>query len=159
MHYRFVSSAIAEAAYRATVQAGGRGQTSLTIGWEALGLDKETATRIFDEEKKEGFVTARETMYGLQTQKYDKSGNRITDDGKVANSEDAKNADTEGDSADDDDDDDAPTSNVYECSECGYTLFIAQGRESKFFGPSFKCPECGAPKDKFKGRNIEEEDA
>lgn len=139
------------------MQGGGRGQTSLTVGWEVLGLDKETATRIFEEEKKEGFVTAREAMYGLQTQKYDKSGNRITDDGKLENPEDAGGVtrDTEVGGGSDSD---APTSNVYECSECGYTLFIAQGRESKFFGPGFKCPECGAPKDKFKGRNVEEDD-
>ena len=32
-----------------------------------------------------------------------------------------------------------------ECEECGYTLFIAAGREGKFFGDSYKCPECGAP--------------
>ena len=37
-----------------------------------------------------------------------------------------------------------------ECEECGYTLFIAAGREGKFFGDSYKCPECGAPKSKFK---------
>ena len=37
-----------------------------------------------------------------------------------------------------------------ECGECGYTLFIAAGREGKFFGDSYKCPECGAPKSKFK---------
>ena len=36
-----------------------------------------------------------------------------------------------------------------ECGECGYTLFIAAGREGKFFGDSYKCPECGAPKSKF----------
>merc|ERR1712100_592724 len=29
-----------------------------------------------------------------------------------------------------------------ECEECGYTLFIAAGREGKFFGDSYKCPEC-----------------
>lgn len=36
-----------------------------------------------------------------------------------------------------------------ECQECGYTLFIAQGREGKFFSDAFKCPTCGAPKSKF----------
>ena len=36
-----------------------------------------------------------------------------------------------------------------ECDECGYTLFIAAGREGKFFGNNYKCPTCGAPKSKF----------
>ena len=39
----------------------------------------------------------------------------------------------------------------YECTEndCGYTIFPAAGREDKFFGASFKCPQCGAGKDAF----------
>jgi len=48
-----------------------------------------------------------------------------------------------------------PTGNtalVVECSQCSYTLFVAKGREAKFFGPSFKCPECGAAKETFKTR-------
>ena len=146
--------AIGEAAYRATVQAAGKNQKTLTIGWEVLGLDKETATRIFEEEAKEGFVSDREAMYGGQTQKYDKKGRRIDDEGKLENPEEAE---------DDDDADDnsagggSSPSNVYECSECGYTLFIAKGREFKFYGDDFKCPECGAKKDKFQPSNIEEE--
>lgn len=49
---------------------------------------------------------------------------------------------------------DKPTGNeemmlTCECGECGYTLFIAAGREGKFFGDTYKCPECGAPKSKF----------
>ena len=39
----------------------------------------------------------------------------------------------------------------YECTKCGYTMFPAAGRESKFFGADFKCPQpgCGAGKDEF----------
>lgn len=36
-----------------------------------------------------------------------------------------------------------------ECQSCGYTLFPAAGREFKFYGDDFKCPQCGAGKDKF----------
>ena len=138
-----------EAAYKATVQSGGKGQKTLTVGWEVLGLDKETATRIFEEEAKEGFVSDREAMYGGQTQKYDKKGHRIDPDGKLENPEEAAD--------DDGEDSDEGASNVYECSECGYTLFIAKGREFKFYGDDFKCPECGAEKDKFKPGSIEED--
>jgi len=35
------------------------------------------------------------------------------------------------------------------CSECGYTLFPARGREAAFFTDNFKCPMCGAGKDAF----------
>jgi rubrerythrin len=42
---------------------------------------------------------------------------------------------------------------VAECTKCKYTLFVAPGREGKFFGPNFVCPECGAPKDDFKVTN------
>lgn len=38
---------------------------------------------------------------------------------------------------------------AYQCSDCGYTLFPAAGREFKFYGDDFVCPACGAPKDKF----------
>ena len=41
------------------------------------------------------------------------------------------------------------TSHAYECSECGYTIFPAAGREFKFYGADFVCPACGAPKEKF----------
>jgi len=126
--------------------AAGKNQKSLTPGWEVLGLEKQVAERIFTEEQKEGFVSERESMYGGQTRKYDKEGRQINEKGKLVNPEEAN---------DDDDDDEVEesASNVYECSECGFTLFVAQGREDKFFGSGFKCPECGAPKKSFKARD------
>ena len=142
-------SAIAEAAYRTAVQAAGKNQKSLTIGWEVLGLDKETATQIFEEEAKKGFVSAREEMYGGQTQKYDRKGRPIGKDGNLVNPEDQAESKAK--------EEDGPSSNVFECSECGYTLFVAQGREFKFYGDDFKCPECGAAKDKFQARDIDED--
>lgn len=45
---------------------------------------------------------------------------------------------------------------AYQCSECGYTLYPAAGREFKFYGDDFVCPACGAPKDKFVDLNDEE---
>jgi len=36
-----------------------------------------------------------------------------------------------------------------ECNECGYTLFIAAGRQQKFFSDAYKCPTCGVGKSKF----------
>jgi rubredoxin len=38
---------------------------------------------------------------------------------------------------------------VFACEGCGYELMPARGREGKFFAKDFKCPICGAPKEKF----------
>eukprot|EP00529_Nitzschia_sp_RCC80_P023130 CAMPEP_0113454000 /NCGR_PEP_ID=MMETSP0014_2-20120614/7642_1 /TAXON_ID=2857 /ORGANISM="Nitzschia sp." /LENGTH=476 /DNA_ID=CAMNT_0000345401 /DNA_START=146 /DNA_END=1576 /DNA_ORIENTATION=- /assembly_acc=CAM_ASM_000159 len=139
--------AMGEAAYRAAVIAGGPNQDSLTIGWQVLGLDKETATRIFEDEKGEGFVSDVEKMYSGQSTRYDAKGNAINKEGKLIDPENA----IEGS-----DEEKIPASGAMECSDCGYTLFIAKGREAKFFGDGFKCPNCGAKKDKFKPKEIDE---
>jgi rubredoxin len=131
-----------KAAYRATVAAAGKGQTKLTVGWEVLGLDKDTATAIFDEVAKEGFLTKTQAKYGAKQQKYDDKGRKIDDSGKMENPEEADE--------DKGDDDMTPSGNVQECTECGFTLFVAEGRDFKFFNAGFTCPECGASKDKFK---------
>lgn len=139
--------AMGEAAYRAAVVSAGKDQTTLTVGWEVLGLDKETAQRIFDEVSNTGFKSKREEIYGGFRQKYDSKGRKVDKDGKVIDEEERKQAEKE--------DKGASTAggtgagSVYECEECGFTLFPAQGREFKFFPDDFKCPECGAAKDKF----------
>lgn len=142
---------MAEAAYRTAILAAGKNQNSLTIGWEVLGLTKEVATRIFEDEAKEGFLSDREKMYGGQSQKYDAKGRAVDKDGKLIDPADQKAAEEEEEEVE------LPASNVYECGECGYTLFIAKGREFKFYGQDFKCPECGAKKDKFKARDLDSE--
>ena len=87
-------------------------------------------------------------MYGGQTRKYDRAGRQVKEDGKLVNPEEATPDDSsKGNSA---------TSNVYECGNCGFTLFVAAGRETKFFGDNFTCPECGAAKTEFKARDTDE---
>jgi rubredoxin len=143
--------AMAEASYRATILAGGKKQKKLTVGWEVLGLEREVAQSMFDEEAKEGFISEREKMYGGQKRKYDKKGNQINEEGKL---EDPENAIPD----DDDAASDEPVSNVHECGQCGFTIFVAQGREDKFFGSSFVCPECGAGKDQFKAGGDDDDE-
>lgn len=139
--------AMGEAAYKSAVAAGGKNQAEMTIGWEVLGLDKETATVIFNEVAHGGFVSDREAKYGIASQKFDDKGRKVQDDGELVNPEEA---------TDDDDEENLTSSgNVQECSECGYTLFVAEGRDFKFFGAGFKCPECGASKDKFVGKHMD----
>ena len=85
----------------------------------------------------------------------DKDGNLIDPDAEI--DPDKRITDEDLDRADDDDDadDSGPTSGgAKECSNCGYTLFIAAGREGRQFPSGFTCPECGAGRDQFKDVDI-----
>jgi len=140
-----------QAAYRATVSAAGKNQDTLTPGWEVLGLDRDTAQKIFDELADLDFKSTREQLYGGVRQKYDDKGRKIDAGGNLIDEKDIAEEQNSQNS-----DSDAPSGSVYECEECGYTLFPAQGREFKFFPDDFKCPECGAAKDKFKDKSKDE---
>ena len=72
-----------EAAYRAAINSGGKNQSKLTPGWEVLGLTKEVATQIFEEEKDSGFVSEKELKYGRTAAKYDEKGRRLDKEGNV----------------------------------------------------------------------------
>ena len=130
-----------ESAYRAVLQKTGRAN-QLPDGWQVLGLTKERAMELYQEEKESGFKTAQEEIYGGQTTKYNAKGQRLDENGYPI-----EEAGNEGKISDDESEKGA---GVYECGNCGYTLFVAEGRGSKFFGSGFKCPECGADKDQFK---------
>lgn len=145
--------AMGEAAYRETVNAAGKRQSSLTPGWEILGLTKEVATTIFEEAKKEKFVSSREAHYGSQSTRYDEKGRALGKDGKPQNPEERAAAEKEERDAIENGSEGGGDM-VKECSQCGYTIAIAAGRESKFFGPGFKCPNCGADKDQFSTPEI-----
>jgi len=133
---------IGQAAYKSAVIAGGPDQTKLTLGWDLLGLSKEEADNIFEQCKEDGFESDAKKLYGQPLQKYDAKGRKIDSSGKNFPGEKKDDSAADG-----------PTGSIFECSECGYTLFPAKGREFKFFPADFKCPECGAAKDKFVGRN------
>ena len=137
---------MAEAAYRAAVATAGKNQSELTIGWEVLGLDEEVATKIFTEVAGAGFLTQTQAKYAAKQQKFNAKGGKFQEgDDKVKEPKDD----------DEDDDISSASGNVQECSECGFTLFVAQGRDFKFFNSGFTCPECGASKDKFKAPKME----
>jgi len=136
-----------EAAYRTAISAAGKEQTSLTPGWEILGLVKERAEEIYDEVAETGFKSRREQEYSGMRQKYDDKGRKVDDSGSLLDPTEAT------DDGDDDDNSGSGAGSVYECTNCGYTLFPAKGREFKFFPASFTCPECGAGKDKFEDRS------
>eukprot|EP00568_Trieres_chinensis_P012742 CAMPEP_0183291822 /NCGR_PEP_ID=MMETSP0160_2-20130417/1100_1 /TAXON_ID=2839 ORGANISM="Odontella Sinensis, Strain Grunow 1884" /NCGR_SAMPLE_ID=MMETSP0160_2 /ASSEMBLY_ACC=CAM_ASM_000250 /LENGTH=508 /DNA_ID=CAMNT_0025452679 /DNA_START=160 /DNA_END=1686 /DNA_ORIENTATION=+ len=143
--------AMGEAAYREAVTKAGKDQTSLTPGWEVLGLTKEDAQRIWDEEEESGFVSSMEAKYSRAKLKYNDKGQRLDELGDV------KPGQEDLDGNDDGSEVEASSSGAYECGQCGFTMFVAPGREKKFFGPGFKCPECGAAKDQFVGKNVEDQ--
>ena len=164
---------MAESAYRDAVAEAGAGQTKVTDGWKVLGLDKETATKIFEETKELGFLS-REELWKKQEQdqvreameaeekareklrnSVDKDGNIIDEDSEVDPDKRITDEDLNRKFEGDDEGDDAPMSGgAKECGNCGYTMFIAKGREAKFFSSSFTCPECGAARDQFKDVDI-----
>jgi len=170
---------MAESAYRDAVAEAGPGQTKITDGWKSLGLKKEMATKIFEDTKALGFLSrselwrkeeqdiarnqmdAEEAAMEKLRNSIDKDGNVIDPDAdidpdKKFNVEDLnRNADVE-EKNDDDAGDISPSSGgAKECGKCGYTLFIAKGREGRFFSSGFVCPECGAGRDQFKDVDIE----
>lgn len=133
-----------ESAYRTVVQKTGP-TNKIPDGWQVLGLTQKAAMEIYKDEKDTGFKSAQEELYGGLDEKYNKKGQRIDEKGFVIEESDIeqneKDAEYETEST--------STSGAFECENCGYTLFVAKGREAKFFGAGFQCPDCGAAKDQF----------
>lgn len=166
---------MATSAYRDAVAEAGPEQSKVTPGWKVLGLTKETATQIFDETKALGFLS-REELWAKERDDYamkermaqerrqealrnsiDKDGGVIDPDAEVDPDKRITDEDMQrGDDDDDDTGDSGPMSGgAKECTKCKYTLFIAAGREGRFFGSGFTCPECGAGRDQFKDVDID----
>jgi rubredoxin len=162
---------MAESAYRDAVAEAGEGQKKMTEGWKVLGLDKETATSIFEETKALGFLSrdelwkkeeqdaAREKFAAEERRRQelrdtiDKDGNLIDPNANIDPDKLIKDEDFNREPEDNDKDEGGPSTGAAmakECGNCGYTLFIAAGREAKFFPSGFTCPQCGAARDQFK---------
>jgi rubredoxin len=147
LYLNTVISAMGEAAYRTLVQKCGK-VDKIPDGWKVLGLTQDAALKIYKEEKESGFKTAQEEIYGGVNERYNKKGQRIDANGFVIDEED--NESNERAKIWEDDELATSSTGAFECGNCGYTLFVAQGREAKFFGAGFKCPQCGSAKDQFK---------
>lgn len=165
---------MAESAYRDAVAEAGTGQTKMTGGWKVLGLEKETATTIFEDTKALGFLSRKELWekeendiaraeYEAEEKRMkdlrdsvDKDGGLIDPDADIDPDKLINPEDLDRDYEEDDDAGDSipSTGNAKECGDCGYTMFIAKGREGKFFSASFTCPECGCARDKFKDIDV-----
>eukprot|EP00622_Pseudochattonella_farcimen_P000433 FR734926.1.p1 GENE.FR734926.1~~FR734926.1.p1 ORF type:complete len:166 (+),score=23.72 FR734926.1:1-498(+) len=113
-----------------------------------LGVTKERATELFEEVTSPDFVSESDYYY--------KQKNEEPEDDPAAALRESLMKETSGD----DDtsaggaDDSAPSSSgsgnlIVECTfeGCGHTMFIAKGRESKFFGADYECPTCKSGKE------------
>jgi len=133
---------LADQAYASAIKGKGRERpfSANAAAAAALGLDAAAAARVLEDVNRvpgEDDDKA-EWLKDLEAKVADESGPLPT----------ADEVDTEDKFAPKGEDDEMML--TCECGECGYTLFIAAGREGKFFGDSYKCPSCGAPKSKFK---------
>lgn len=164
---------MAESAYRDAVAEVGEGQTKITDGWKALGLDKETAERIFEETKELGFLSrsqlwqkeqddiaraefeAEEAARQALRDSIDKDGNIIKPGDEIDEDKKITDEDLNQDYEEDDNDSGPTSGGAKECGNCGYTLFIAAGREGRQFPSGFVCPECGSGRDQFKDVDID----
>ena len=135
---------MAESAYRDAVAEAGQGQKKMTEGWKVLGLDKETATRIFEDTKVLGFLSrdelwakeeqdaAREKFAAEERRRkelrdtIDKDGDLIDPNAKIDPDKLIKDEDFDREPSDDDKDKGGPSTGAAmakECGNCGYTLF------------------------------------
>ncbi|CAM9390517.1 unnamed protein product [Ectocarpus sp. 12 AP-2014] len=146
---------MAESALRAAISDVPEGEM-LESGWEELGMDDQWAARVATD-----MVDNDDPAGGLD---FYKTGGPPTGDAesdpdaakalaameedmaaKKTEPQDEKEPEAEG------------TAKAYECTVCGYKMFVAKGREFKFFGDDFKCPECGAGKNKFLESSMDDD--
>lgn len=144
--------AMLENLYRDTYCDGSLTADSATL--EVLGLSETDAARLMQEvqEKKAEAerVAAQKAAEAERAQQLEEALARASEMKQM------RTISTASPSADEDEDEPSEPSvtgaagtHEYECTKCGYILFPAAGRESKFFGAGFTCPQCGATKDEF----------
>eukprot|EP00752_Nemacystus_decipiens_P006823 g6125.t1 len=138
---------MAETALRDAIEAVPEGQM-LESGWEELGMDDQWAARVATD-------MADDDNPALPIDFYKTGGPATNDaesDPEAAKALAALEADMEAKKTEPQDEKEPEaegSAKSYECQVCGYKMFVAKGREFKFFGDDFKCPECGAGKNKF----------
>ena len=151
-----LQNTLTEEAYKAILEKAGGPEAGLQPGFAELGYSQaeaealiarlieeariaaEEAARLQAEQEEEARVQAiRELAVKKQGEKQNINDGRIKTHGEEPKK-----------------DEPAPTKasdepSEYECQQCGFTLFVAKGREFKFFGDDFKCGSCGAGKEFF----------
>jgi len=164
---KLAQKTMAQSAYRAMVVSAGE-SGGVVAGYDILGLSVEEAKEVFEDAAEQSFKTDAENYYKSEPDaEYDEKGNKILDPSKKIDldpygdlTESQRAARGLPQKSTDEDEkipepvEGAEGTHAFECEDCGYTLFPAAGREEKFFGDDFVCPDCGAAKDKFKERGT-----
>lgn len=157
-----MQTAVAETALKALAEALPESVQDLEGAKEAiteegrlLGFSEEEAMVIFDELLEEERRVAAEDTEDDE-EEANEARTKLLESIKGENSE----KEEEGPGAFGPEDDQSASAKgvgkggiIAECESCKFTLFVAKGREEKFFGDGFKCPECGAPRDSFNVKN------
>jgi len=145
-----LQGSLTEQAYKDILDKAGGPKNGLQPGYEELGFTKAEAeacvAKLAEEERIAEEEAARiaaekaeeEKILKIREAKWSKEGPKKEEEG---------GDDSEGEDAPIKVDDGA---HEYECTKCGFTLFVAKGREFKFYGDDFKCTQCGAGKEDFK---------
>jgi len=150
--------AMLENLYRDTYCAEG-GETADGATLELLGLSTADAARLMQEvQEKEAAAAAEAAEKAAEAKRAQQLEEALRAASEMKQMRTIVTSGGGGaDSSDyyDEDDNDEPAltgasgTHEYECTKCGYILFPAAGREDKFFGVDFKCPQCDCGKEEF----------
>lgn len=148
-----LQNSLTEQAYKEILDAAGGPEKGLQPGFQTLGMSKGDAEACVAKLVEENRIAAEEAariaaekaeeekILKIREKKWSKEGEKKKDETK------ASDDDAEGEGKPSKVEDGA---HEYECTKCGFTLFVAKGREFKFYGDDFKCTQCGAGKESFK---------
>ncbi|KAK4528627.1 hypothetical protein GAYE_SCF62G6572 [Galdieria yellowstonensis] len=141
---RELQRSLAETCFLQLVRSEGRNKDFSPIEKaELLGLSEDQAQSLYDQ-------------YLLEEVQKSDYGKSTTKEKVVSVDERVDSVSTEKDSSSS-----KPASkaaHAYQCQNCGYTIYPAAGREFKFFGESFVCPQCKSPKSEFVDISSEDDE-
>mmetsp|Transcript_65554 Transcript_65554/g.136540 ORF Transcript_65554/g.136540 Transcript_65554/m.136540 type:complete len:335 (+) Transcript_65554:40-1044(+) len=150
---------LTEEAYKAVIEGAGGCDAGLQPGFEVLGLTQAEAQGVVDGMLEEKRVAAEEAariaaekaeeerVLNIRKAAWEGNQGGVKTHGETDEDREAKKKKKEPERGE--------GTHEYECTLCGYTLFVARGREFKFFGDDFKCAQCGAGKSYFKDNAAE----
>jgi len=152
---------LTEQAYRDVVTAAGGPHEGLQPGFEVLGLSQGEAQGVLNtmleelrlEEEEAARIAAEkaeeERVLKIREAAWKGNAGEVKTHGETEEDREARKKKVRKEP------ERAEGTHEYECTQCGYTLFVAKGREFKFFGDDYKCVQCGAGKKYFKDNAAE----
>lgn len=155
-YVELASLSIAMEAYKAQVVAakrGGRFAPKAPTSEDArrLGLDADDEELLMEELEQQGYSVDYNAWKGKAKEAAKNMGAERRGEGNLTEVSAMVEADEAGASAAAAEfaAKEAMLGTTVTCDGCGYTMFIAEDREDKFFDEDYVCPECDAPRSKF----------